>query len=411
MRNKIKGILLGSIIGDTLGTPLSGFSKGHISSIFKHVNDYVDPAHGLKGNMERWKKPALYSSISQMIILLSYHLTSGNRSSSFSDIIRRAIDASEADYGIFRHPGVMGKKYIEQIKNTSVEVFAYPCAELSLIAIPFAYNEAADHEIISFCSILNRDISSITGALFFINLLKRIITTCESITLPDLAINELSSLQNSINRNPGVFFEKGINPDYILSSLEDFSKIFSGLKTVKTIESAEEIICSLANKKFKTPVKRGTVDHPLIIIPYSIILAHISRSNPAEILSTAANEGGAASVLCGLSGALCGALYGEESIPEHLVENLVNRRKILSIINAISSTGSDFMTDFLKNESLLTMKEIEEKNARLKHIKPRKKETKTKKDREQEITKHVVESWTKTDKAKWRRRLDKEKYE
>lgn len=409
MNNKIKGIVLGSIIGDALGTPLGGFSKGHISSVFKRINGYADPAPALKGNMERWKKPALYSSISQMIILLSYHLTSSGRRLSFHDLIKSAADTSEMDYGIFRHPGVMEKKYFERIKNPAItEIFSWPCTELSLISTPFAYNESADHEIVSFCSALNRDIASITGTLVFINILKTVIYAEKNIT-PDLAVNVVSSLQNNINKNPGILFDKGINPDYILSSLEDFGSIFSSLRELHTAEKAEEKICSIANKKLKTPVTRATVNHPLLIIPYSIVLSSLSGNNPAEIYFTAASEGGAASVLCGFCGALCGALHGADSIPESLIENLVNRRKILSVIDSISSGEDNFMDDFLKNELLLTRKETEERNARLKHIKPKKKEEKTRKSSEQEIARHVVESWTKTDKAKWRRRLDNEK--
>ena len=50
------------------------------------------------------------------------------------------------------------------------------------------------------------------------------------------------------------------------------------------------------------------------------------------------------------------------------------------------------------------MKEREELNARLRHVKTKVKKPKDAGDRENRLNRHVVESWTKIDKAKWRKR-------
>ncbi|RPI89409.1 MAG: ADP-ribosylglycohydrolase family protein, partial [Spirochaetales bacterium] len=64
--DKNTGILLGALTGDALCTPLEGLSAGHIRSVLGHIGDYADPEPALKGKMDRWRKPALYSSLSQM---------------------------------------------------------------------------------------------------------------------------------------------------------------------------------------------------------------------------------------------------------------------------------------------------------------------------------------------------------
>ena len=53
--------------------------------------------------------------------------------------------------------------------------------------------------------------------------------------------------------------------------------------------------------------------------------------------------------------------------------------------------------------------QLEEKNARLKHVKIKARKKKTRKERESELSSHVVESWTKIDKAKWRRKIGKDR--
>jgi hypothetical protein len=64
-----------------------------------------------------------------------------------------------------------------------------------------------------------------------------------------------------------------------------------------------------------------------------------------------------------------------------------------------------------EKEALVLLKEIQEKNAKLKHVKVKTKNTKKKsrKDIERELSALVVESWTKLDKAKWRRKIDRDK--
>ncbi len=69
----------------------------------------------------------------------------------------------------------------------------------------------------------------------------------------------------------------------------------------------------------------------------------------------------------------------------------------------------EIIQDFISGEASLSAKETEEKNAKLKHVKIKIKKKKSRHEMEKELSNHVVESWTKFDRAKWRKKLDRER--
>ena len=401
-KDKIKGIMLGSIIGDALGNPVTGMSKGHILSTFKEINSYVDPAPGLKGKMERWKKPGIYSSITQWMIIVSFFLFSGERKKekSFFEFFKGIKNAGNPER-IFRHSGPMEINFLNHFSEDSQggNNFEWPAVELALIAVPFSFSDRSLHETLSFLLAFNRDVFSITGALIFTACLKKSVPAHGIIVA---AIEEAEQLIEKIKKNQGSLFDAGINPDYILCGIKDYIAVFSGTPEVATKEDAGKVICSHVNKKIKTPVKRATVNHPLAVIPYSFFLIHAYQETDVSPIFHAVNEGGTASLLCAVTGAMCGGMYGAASIPDSLINTLVNRKKVLSAIDSISAGRGLSIQEFLKDEASLTLKEEEERNAKLRHVKSKKKQTKVKPKKD--LATIVVESWTKTDQAKWRKK-------
>lgn len=423
MKNRIKGMMLGIIIGDALGTPVHGMSKGHISSVFNRIESFVDPLAALQGKKERWRKPGLYSSISQMMILISAYTISHKKEfwKNLLEIIKNDHGAKHNEYGIFRHPGPMERDIIEKIKTenstSNQKIFSYPNSSIAIILSSFALkklNSTRDLILsaLRFSSMMNQDIHSITGALIYIDVLKSILNSNEAFdhyALFSLFKNTPLSIYEEIEQKISAdIFEIGFNPETVLSSIELYSSIFHNIEYAKDKDDAENRICLYLNGFLKNNITRATVDHPLSIIPFAFFLVANCLEKPSEILFTAVNEGGSTSILCALSGALTGAIFGTEWIPENLIESLVNKKRILGIVDSISSGKiSDVqIQDFVESEASLTIKELDEKTAKLKHIKPKDKIKKQRKDKEKELSKHVVESWTKADKAKWRKKLD-----
>ncbi len=427
MEKKIKGILLGVVIGDSLGTPLDGLSRGHIRAIFKTMDTYIDPLPALKGRLNRWRKPGLYSSISQMMILISMLCAteSKRRESRFIEYLKNSPEIGKSRYGIFRHPGILERRLIARIKysgdDTENLMFSSPCARLIPIIVPalFCIEESRQRlisRIVSFTKIFNQNYFSIAGALSFGVLLRRLIheKSTKNVALLSFAIEENEKLAMDINKDAHRIFELKINPDSLLEAAQEFTRIYNTIKEIGDSTIAEEQICKHVNRYLKNPIKRATVNHSLSIIPYSIHLARLQITNPSEALFSSLSEGGATAVLCSLTGSIMGAIHGN-NFPDSLIQEMVNKKKIINIINAIAEKRctNSIIDDFIKSEVPLTVKEIEELHAKTRHWKPSEKQKKPRRDRESELSTHVVESWTKIDKAKWKRgkdKLDKHKH-
>jgi ADP-ribosyl-[dinitrogen reductase] hydrolase len=422
MEKKIKGILLGVTIGDALGTPLDGLSRGHIHATFKTIDTYIDPLPALKGRINRWRKPGLYSSISQMMILIAMlrSIQSDRTESKFIEYIKISPEIGKSQYGIFRHPGALERHLIERIKYSTNDseslTFSSPCARITPIIVPalLCHEESRIgliSRILSFTKLFNSNYFSIAGALSFGLLLRRLINekSTQNIEPVSLAIEENEKLQMNIRENASTIFKLKINPDSLEEAMREFTRIYHVIKEIRDNAIAEERIYQHANRFLKNPITRATVNHTLSIIPYSIHLARMQMENPSEALFSSLSEGGASAVLCALTGSIMGALYGTDSFPDCLIREIVNKKKIINIINAISVKGCTESTinDFIESEMPLTVKEIEELQAKTRHWKPAEKQKKSKRAREIDLSTHVVESWTKIDKAKWKRERDK----
>ncbi len=423
IQSKIKGMLLGTITGDALGTPLDGLTQAHIKAVYKNIDTYTDPSPALKGNPQNWKKPGSYSSISQLMILMSLTLFSNKRNNfeAFIESIGNTPETGEDISGIFRHPDHMIKYLISRAKypaNTTGESFSAPCSRTALILLPLAIRDSISYETLSddtfnYSIRINRDLHSIAGTLIINSLMKRMTdeTGMPVTKIISLAVQETASILKIMESFSGKIFDSGMNPVSLLSSIKDYLNILSGIKNETGINEAEKTIYNYLNTKIKTPVTRATVDHPLAIIPYSIYVTSYFAGNPEEILFRAAEKGGSTAVLCSLTGALTGASHGIDSIPENLINTLINKKRILSITEAIAGKKipNDSIKEFVQSESSLTLKEEQERNAKLRHIKIKPQKKKSRKEAEKELSAHIVESWTKLDKAKWRKKINKSK--
>ncbi|MGL4369933.1 MAG: hypothetical protein ACRCUT_09730, partial [Spirochaetota bacterium] len=136
-------------------------------------------------------------------------------------------------------------------------------------------------------------------------------------------------------------------------------------------------------------------------------LADRGRHSPETCLLSCAAEGGSSGILCSCAGMIAGAFYGSPAAAP-LFGAMINHKQISALISR-AAAGSGSRRDaaaFINAEISLTAKETDEREARLKHCKTktpaRKKE---RRDETQAMTRHVVESWTKIDKARWKKEL------
>jgi hypothetical protein len=152
------------------------------------------------------------------------------------------------------------------------------------------------------------------------------------------------------------------------------------------------------------------VNNPVFQIPYAAFLADYFNTISETIFLKVPLEGGYASSLTCYSAIFDLFLANPKPIPSILTDNLINKKELSAFIESVANDKKFKLTisDFLKSEIQLTSKSNEENlslNKSLHFIPPKSKKSNIK--NEENLAKHIVESWTKIDKAKWRKNLKK----
>lgn len=407
--NKIYDILLYAVIGDALGTPLDGLSKGHVNSIFKNIEKYVDPLPALKGKTWRWRKPGLYSAISQLGILSMMHIQKGNFSvKKYANTITDSPEIQDSPSGIFRYADNAVENFILSCRsNNKLPTSALPSAGLPIITMPIFFNQKNDSilQAVTMAGHVTKDISTIAGCAIYGRLISYFLDS-EHIASNDILSAAAENIKASvavIEQESSAIFELGLNPDSFLSAVSLYVRAFEAAAKHGTNEEREKRLLSIVNTAFKTPAVRLTVPHPLAIIPYSLYLVYKHNGAPSGLFRIA-EEGGSAAALTACAASFLGILNNAEDIPEPLLEGLVNRKRVLNIINSISQkqASEPLVEEFINSEFSLSQKALEELKARTKSQNSAPKKIKPL-DKEHQLAKHVVESWTKIDKAKWKK--------
>ncbi len=413
-------IVTSMIIGDALGSAVEGMSKGHIRSHFKTIDDYIDPEVALKNKIDQWRKPGLYSSITQFALIMAL---SCPRRGPCAEHCRRAVATSPvvsgSDYGIFRYPGAAERGFITRVMDpsSSQQAIEQPCARIVPIITLLSFRSAGsgDHilDVITAVRLFTVDLSTVAAALVYSSLLRIMAAGAPPGSGPLISsIEATKHILDTIEADSAAVFGLAVNPGTLVRQLRILMDILSETASADSIQGAENIIVSRVNRNLKTPVTRATINHPSALLPYALALASLTRT-PSIPLGAAVSEGGSTAALAAMTGAIGACFPDTAPAPDRLITNLVNRKRILALVDALSGAAGlpRLLEEFVDSEAALTLKEREELAARLKHshTKP-KKAPLTQADRENELTRHAVESWTKYDKARWRkerRRNDK----
>lgn len=408
---------MGLLIGDAVGYPLGSLGKGHIRSTLGAVSGLTDPADALKGHIERWKKPGLLSASGQLALCAASASRGRELSAAqLSSAIGSSGEAGMSGTGAFRTPARVLRAYISNAYGAQILAAPAPSSALlpvcAAAASAVAVNRSLDGgECAAFASSMGADVDTAVAA----ELLCLVTEQCiHGAGFPSAAVFAAAAdgLVAWCRGHEPVLFAAGFNPVTAISSAQELLQIFRSLDGCTSLQSGEDIIVKGVNRRVKTPVTRATVDHPFAVLPFAALLAGLNRGLPLQALFRAAEEGGESAALCSLAGAFLSAENDPLEAFAPVFTSLVGRRDIQSLVERIASgtaSPKDIPT-YLSSELSLTSKENEEREARMRHGKvsapPKKKD---RREQERSLTKHVVESWTKADKARWkkeRRRME-----
>lgn len=412
-QDRKKGIIIGTTIGEALCGPLEGLGPGHIRSIFGRITDYTDPSPALKGKPERWRKPGLYSSISQMITLMLLTARKG-RGMDMRAFVRELENNPPVEghpFGVFRHPGPAERSLIERPSRDPVTAPSISCARTAAIVAAASTVTKTDTPSLpgrlEGARAFTRDCHSVAAAMVFGALLDALVSgpgLPRHSELFELASASAGEVARTIDSLSGQVFAAGINPETLLRAVMGFRELFDHLAPLSGHDEAVRTICAAVNQHAASPVTRATVNHPLALAPYALVLCAMYRDTPGEALYSAACAGGSSGPLGALCGMLAGAAEGTDWIPPALLAGLVNRRRVLAMAEAVADGGPPGEArEFFAGEALLTGKEIEEYAARNRHRTGTAGKKRERRDPQRELSRHVVESWTKVDKARYKK--------
>jgi hypothetical protein len=410
---KIESILMGLVYGDALGSLFEGMSRGHVDSHFHTLTGFPDTFDALKGHYDRWRKPGLYGGLTQLTLLASiFGCERPGDSLRLADFIVGKGRVVDATAGIYRAPGRFLEEYLVTLFRGGSKVLT-GLDHLSATVIPVAmggflplsvYAPPSPVDLIAYARAMGADIFGSIGSALFSLILHHGMSgdaADEGENIVMVSAIEAERLEEDISSRQPELFKKGVNPDRAVEAARIFVEIFHDLGAVKDTGEAERVIVKHLSGMIESPVTRATIDHPCAILPFA---AAIVSFGDASSLYQAVRFGGNTTVLCAMTGMYAGAFY-DGGFPPEIEEGLINKKGIVDIISRIAKGEADMgdAEDFFDREIPLNVKEIDERNARLRHVKIPEKKKRTSNGRESSLTRHVVESWTKTDKARWRK--------
>ncbi len=397
-KTKLTQVLHGIIIADALASPLDNLSAEHIRNIFGSIRDYTDPTPALKHKLHLWKKPGMYTALSQYCIILSAINSHQNifNYKQVSDFIFSFGDSSR----IFRHP----QGFLQQL-NLAYDA---PTVE-SMVCIPTLLFLQKHHpeSIINFILTHNKNAATFVASVFLYTLLEDIIQRQLLSLDSSLLYTAATNTVEFTHHYSSVIFSNGGNPHNVIEAAQDLSTMIKNLPLAIDELSFIQYCVPFANKWSKNIYTRLNVNHPFALL--SLALYCISTIEKESLLFSTANKGGKVSLLVPLVALIATTLYGYAIIPQILIQNLINKKRITRFLELLqhNSLSMDFLYEFFQNEEKMTLKEHEELESKLKHV-----AIKTKKkaeDKFNNMTHLVVESWTKLDKAKWKKERRKRK--
>ncbi len=377
----LKAILKATIAGDAAGYPFEGMKQGHIKSHFKNSEIFPDIAPALKNKMEQWKKAGLYSSISQfLIILLHFRRQNHIDRENFIRYMSRLPEIPERPLSFFRAPGGVETNFIERMQNKGAgKISDHSSSRIIPLAlvpatIPGGKKNIME-ETLSLINLFTKDSTTMAASVLLTFILRALCekgansfaqTVSESI---GTAISYMEELQSTI-------FQHGVNPNYIIDESKFIQSMVQRGMEEETPENSEKFIVEMLNRKKGTSITRGTVDSPALILSMAIML-NLHYPGNDNIIEITAKLGGNSSPLTALT-----AMIAEAGTKTNLAK-------------------------FSEIETSLTQKEMEEYKSRNKRNKKAKITSRTNKKSGERTSKHTVESWTKEDRAKWKKEKKK----
>jgi len=334
--DRARGCLLGLAIGDALGAPLEGLSAQQIRAHYGVVDGYVDGARAWKKKPYRWRMPGLYSDDTQQALALCDVLIECGQidAQRLAEIYLELATPRGSYMGAHRGVGRSFRQVLTDLEQNispseTGQRSAGIGAAMRIAPVGLCFDPAQGDKL--FDSVMaaslmtHRDIRSLAGAMTVALAIQGISRGAARIASYPLRLAaEVARFERRIIEKFGK----------VAVSISDHPSSMS--RSIAQVESLLEMprdraitaLIEEANRHGASPAcRRPTMGFPPACIPTCLYL-YLTTDSFEEALVEVINLGGDADSAGAILGAMVGAHFGVEAIPERWLNGLQNREGI-----------------------------------------------------------------------------------
>ncbi|MGC9286149.1 MAG: ADP-ribosylglycohydrolase family protein [Hydrogenobaculum sp.] len=304
MKEKFRGIVLGSAIGDAIGKSFEDLDIYQVEEFYRDlpITSFVEPHPSSPAFFQRPNEPSDETTVSRLLI---ESILESNKLDIYNYFDKLRVWAF--DESAHRYPDPFILKAIYNLSNNVTEGFKFSSIEgiLRVIATSMLHfeNETVSEEAAKLVTMLtHRSDEALDGAILFNRFLVKSIKNDESLETLENRIELLKELKSYVKS----FYTKKMLDTLIDALEEGYSK--------------EKAIVSIGNGNF--------VLESLGLSLYYFLAEGIEY--PFDAFVNAINSywefGGDTDAIGFITGALLGAYHGYEFLPEDLIQNLENHQ-------------------------------------------------------------------------------------
>jgi ADP-ribosylglycohydrolase len=322
-------------VGDALGAPLEGLSAQQIRAHYGLVDDYVDGARAWKKKPYRWRLPGLYSDDTQQALALCDVLLECRRidPERLAEIYLALATPKGSYVGAHRGVGRSFRQVLQELERgvspaetgqSSAGIGA--AMRIAPVALYFAGEPDAMFEAVMAASLMtHRDVRSLAGAAAVAHAVRRLAAGADRD--PSFLLWVAADVARDEERIASRY------PHAVASLAEHRRSLSRAIAHAESLldlprDRALAALVDEANRHGAEPAcKRATMGFPPACIPACLYL-FLTTDNFEEAAVDVVNLGGDADSTGAILGALAGAHYGVDAIPDRWLARLQNREAI-----------------------------------------------------------------------------------
>jgi ADP-ribosylglycohydrolase len=373
--DRVRGCLLGLAIGDALGAPLEGLSPQQIQAHYGQVDNFVDGTRAWKKKPYRWRMPGLYSDDTQQALALCDVMLERRRLDPvrLAELYRDLAKPKGSYVGAHRGVGRSFRKVLAQLErgdspHETGQDSAGIGAAMRIAPVGLYFDTDCREEmfeaVMAASLMTHRDIRSLAGAAVVVHAVRRLVDGegREPSLLFRLAADVARDEERIGSGFAGVVASLGRHSRSLSCAVARAEALLEQPR-----RQALDALVEEANRHgAEPPCRRATMGFPPACIPTCLYLL-MTTDSFEEALIEVINLGGDADTTGAILGALTGAHYGVDAIPDRWLVGLENRDAIDLRALALAQRSAEGLVipDLIIRERLLSAQEGDYRESRL----------------------------------------------